>query len=65
MNLIYNVMLKKIGAPDMFNRCVLSKDANGESAEQRAVTATITAAGAGTWVVQNVNLVAIDIDLTV
>ena len=61
--LIYTVQVRKADG-SVFCRTCLSKDEGGQTAEQRAVAATIAAAGPGVWVAQNVNLINIDIDLT-
>jgi len=60
--LTYTVVLRKADGT-VFARSVLSKDKDGKSAMERAVEATVSAAGDG-FVAQNVNLMPIDIDLT-
>jgi hypothetical protein len=65
VNLIYNVQLRRIEDNAGCGKTCLTKAENGQTAEQRAVAATIAAAGPGNWIVQGVTLTNIDIDLLV
>jgi hypothetical protein len=64
MNLIYNVVVKNTSTGAVISKMVLSKDLGGVAAAERATAAVLTAAGTG-YIIQNVNLQNIDIDLTV
>jgi len=63
MNLTYTVILKRTADGITVMRNVLTKDKDGKTAEQRAVEAVLAEAGSG-YIVQTVNLMPIDMDLT-
>jgi hypothetical protein len=63
MNVTYTIIVRRISDGMTIVRSVLTKDKDGKTAEQRATEAVLAQAGDG-YIVQNVNLIPIDLDLT-